>query len=146
MSKQPDFEERRAKAASLGKHLRGRGGGFELTRAGSPQPPVGTQSCPRCGGRRLVQSADGRHVPCPRCTSAGEGEADGEPTPQIVGSGTADGRHRSADDYLVARKKRELTELRERVEEDEAFRAAYMRTLALAAGNGPGSRHRNNGR
>ena len=141
---QPTWEQRKRKAQEIGKAVRGNVP-FEVAgRRAGPQPPVGTASCPRCKGRLLVATADGRHVPCPRCRGS-EAKSDGESDPQGV-SGTVDGRHRSADDYLTVRKRRELTEMRERVAEDRDFRDAYMRMIAPAAGDGPGSRHRNNGR
>jgi hypothetical protein len=98
MSKQPDFADRRKKATQMGRVVRGQGGPFELTQAGSPQPPVGTSSCPRCAGRGLVMGADGRHVPCPRCRGS-EAKSDGEPDPQGV-SGVADGRSARELDHM----------------------------------------------
>jgi hypothetical protein len=146
MSK-PSWEQRKRKALEIGKAVRGQVPFEWVDRA--PQPPVGVASCPRCKGRGLVATADGRHVPCPRCkgkTATNEGSGDGQPAPTIQGSGTADGRHRSAEEYLTVRNRRELVAMRERVEEDRDFRDAYMRMLVLAAGDPPGSGHRNNGR
>jgi hypothetical protein len=89
--------------------------------------------CEACSGSGSVT------IPCPEC-HANEGPSeggDGYPDPSIMGSGTNDGRSLTAEDYIMARSRRELADIRSESEADEFLSSARRQLYALAHDGDP---------